>query len=148
MRWILPLSFLLLAHCTSAPQPSAEPEVSKMDRSKIQKTIASHRKYLSHCYGKAIMKKEAAKLEGTVFVQFKVGPDGKAFQPQFIPERSTLKDDQLNNCLFAGLTSWDFPVHPEGLELDIRYPFQFKATAPAGMQKKLDQFKNLRSRSE
>ena len=92
------------------------------------------------------MKKGNAQLKGTVMVHFTVGPDGRAKDPKMVEEKSSLKNKDLNDCLFAGITSWDFPVHPEGIDLDIKYPFQFRDTPPAGMQKTLDKFENLRNR--
>lgn len=141
---------LLLVQCTTPEKtdstPPPEKVESKVDRTEIRKTIASHKKYMSHCYGKALVSKNGAKLAGTVFVHFKIGPDGKALNPKMIPEKSTLQNESLNQCLFAGITSWDFPVHPDGLDLDIRYPFQFSELPPTGMQKTMDNFENLRNR--
>ncbi len=147
MRWILPILFLL-AQCTTpvkeAP-PAPEPAPPSVDRNKIRAAIGAHRKYLSYCYRKALTSENGAKLKGKVLVNFVVGPDGKATNPKMIPEKSTLKNKTLNKCLFAGITSWDFPVHPKGENLDISFPFQFSDLPPAGMQKKLDKFQNLRN---
>ena len=142
------LFFSALTHCSSAqkvedqkPEPSP---VSKVDRKAIIKTITSHKKYLSHCYGKTLTKKGNAALKGVVYISFEVGPDGAAKNPKMIDEKSSLKNEDLNKCLFAGITSWDFPVHPEGEPLEIRYPFRFRDTPPANMQNKLNQFEKLR----
>lgn len=134
---------LILVGCMTPEKPNT-PAPTPIDQTAISKTIASHKKYLSHCYGKAIMEKGGAHLTGTVLINFKVGPDGRAQQPRMIPEQSNLQNKNLNHCLFAGITSWDFPVHPEGKELDISYPFHFKNPPPAGMQKTLDRFEKLR----
>ncbi len=147
MPWILFL-FLLLTQCaTPPPEKPVEPAVEKpsVDRNKIKAAIGSHVKYLSYCYRKALTSEGGAQLKGKVVVNFVVGPDGKATQPKVLEDQSTLKNETLNQCLFAGLTSWDFPVHPEGEKLDILYPFVFSDKPPAGMQKKMDQFENLRN---
>lgn len=78
-------------------------------------------------------------------VQFQVGPDGRAVQPQVIEEKTTLHNENLNQCLFAGITSWDFPVSPDGGKMDIRFPFVFSDAPPAGMQNKMDKFEKLRT---
>ena len=137
-----------LINCTSGqkvePEKPEPPAASKVDRKAIIKTITSHKKYMSHCYGQTLTKKGNATLKGVVYISFEVGPDGAAKNPKMIEEKSTLKSEELNNCLFAGITSWDFPVHSEGEPLEIQYPFRFKDTPPANMQKKLNQFEKLR----
>lgn len=147
MNW-LPLLFILLTQCTTpkktTPLPPPTPQAT-IEPAKIKATIHAHRRYLSDCYGQALIKHPQKNATGTVFVEFKIGPDGKAFQPQVIASQSTLHLENLNQCLFAGIQSWDFPVHPNGEELTIKYPFQFNARPAAGMQKKLDQFERLRN---
>lgn len=142
--------FLLFAQCaTPQKQETAEkpaPADPGIDRNEIRKSLATHKKYLSDCYSKSLVTKKGAKLKGTVMIKFLVGPDGRATKPEVIDEKTTLKNQVLNQCLFAGITSWDFPVHPEGKEMDIRFPFHFSDRPPAGMQKKLDKFENLRNR--
>lgn len=142
---------LLLASCSSSTikqstASNAQIKQTKVDRKKISSTIFRHRSYLSQCYGKALTNRGNAKLKGVIFVQFSIGPDGKAISPEVIAEKSTLKNDELNKCLFAGLTSWDFPVHPEGEPLFVRYPFRFHDAPPKNMQNKLDQFQNLKTK--
>jgi len=148
MRWFSLLFFLATTQCTTPEKTSAKKESTavKVDRTEIKKTIHSHRKYLSHCYGKILTRKGKEKLKGRVFVNFKIGPDGKAFEPKMVKERSTIQDPQLNKCLFAGLTSWDFPVHAEGEIIEVKYPFRFHGGPPADMQKKMDKFEKLRPR--
>ncbi len=150
MRILLIVLLLGLVQCaTQSEFPSKEkkvPEKVSIDRSKIKKTIASHRGYMSQCYGKALLGKGSANLSGTLFVSFTIGPDGKATAPRVIPEKSSIQNDVLAQCLFAGITSWDFPVHPEGLDMDIRYPFVFSDRPPTGMQKTMDKFEKLRTR--
>ncbi len=143
---LLLLAFLILTHCSHTEKvesPKTE-TLEPVERKKIIKTIQSHRRYLSNCYGQALMGQGSAKLKGTVMVEFSIGPDGKAFSPKVVEEKSTLQNSTLNQCLFAGITSWDFPVHPKGMDLAIRYPFKFRDKPPAGMQKKMDQFEKMR----
>lgn len=147
--FLLTLMIIGLAHCSSTPEPQSAKEapaalVSKVDRKAIIQTIAGHKKYLSHCYGQTLTKKGNARLKGVVMVSFEIGPDGKARQPQVVPEKTSLINPSLNECLFAGLTSWDFPVHPKGEPVVVRYPFRFRDNPPGNMQNKLDQFEKLR----
>ncbi len=143
---------ILLIGCTSTPEPQqtegkqAHAEAPKVDRKAISKTIQKHRKYMSHCYGKTITKKGNARIKGLTYVEFSIGPDGRAKNPKMVPEKSSLKNPALNACLFEGITSWDFPVDPTGKEITVIYPFRFNAKPPRNMQKKLDMFENLRSR--
>lgn len=151
MKILIIILFLGLTQCVmhskyndkneKPPQSSQEAAV---DRAEIKKTISSHKGYMSRCYGQALMGKGSAKLTGTLFVGFTIGPDGKATAPHVIPEKTTIKSETLEKCLFAGITSWDFPAHPEGIDMDIRYPFVFSDRPPAGMQKTMDKFQSLR----
>lgn len=143
--------FLLLSQCTTAEKKtsttsSAQPAQSrqKFDQTKIRQAVASHKKYLSNCYGQALMEKKSAKLAGAVLIRFTIGPDGRATSPAVVPEKSSIDNKTLNQCLFAGITSWDFPVHPDGLDLDTQYLFQFSDKPPARMQKTLDKFEKFR----
>lgn len=136
-----------LAGCQS-PAPAEESQAQKdpkVDRAQIVKTISSHRHYLSQCYGKALTEKGSENLNGTLFVEFKIGPDGRASEPQVIQEKTDLTSPTLIQCLFAGIQSWDFPAHPDGEEIAVRYPFGFRANPPKQMQQKMDAFEKLRS---
>lgn len=143
---------ILLIGCSSSPEvektqeTASKKETPKIDRTAISQTIQKHRKYMSHCYGKTMTKKGYARIKGLTYVEFSIGPDGRAKNPKMVPEKSTLKNPALNECLFEGITSWDFPVDPSGQEITVIYPFRFNAQPPRNMQKKLDMFENLRSR--
>lgn len=145
MRWLL-FALLLLTQChtTPPPQKTSDGKNEKALRLKVANTIHSHRRYLSQCYGSTLMQRGKAETKGNVFVSFKIGPDGHAFSPVVVPEKSSLQNEKLNQCLFAGLASWDFPVDPARENMEVNFSFQFHDTPPAGMQNKLDKFQNLR----
>ena len=143
------LSFLWV-QCSLHPIEEKENDPSlrsgrQVDKKGISQTIRSHHKYIRQCYGQILTKKGNEKSKGQVMLHFKIGPDGKAFETNTIPEKSSLKNDSLNQCLFAGLQSWDFPVHPDGEEVEVKYPLRFDDRPPADMQKKLNQFEKLRN---
>ena len=62
-----------------------------------------------------------ARIKGLIYVEFNIGPDGRAKNPKMVPEKSSLKNSALNACLFEGITSWDFPVDPTGKEITVIY---------------------------
>ncbi len=150
MRYLL--FIVLFIGCTTSHNktetPPAVEETAKpqVDRKEISKAIQSHRKYMSYCYGKTISQKGNAKIKGLTYVEFQIGPDGRGKNPKMLPEKSTLQNPNLNECLFAGITSWDFPVAPDGQEVTVIYPFRFNDQPPTNMQKKLDQFQNIRDK--
>jgi hypothetical protein len=150
MPLILAFILLLTGCATSAPQregalPPPQDRISPETRKQIRQAIVSHHKYMAYCYRQALTSQGGAHLKGKTVVHFVVGPDGKARNPKVVPEESSLQSPRLTECLFEGITSWDFPVHPKGEDMDIIFPFAFSERPPAGMQKKLDQFENLRS---
>lgn len=144
MKKLIWIFALILCSCQTPQQVADQKSSSKMDSKGVRKTILSHRKYIGNCYGKTLTQKGSEHLKGAVMVNFVIGPDGKAHSARIIEEQSTIKSKALNDCLLAGLTSWDFPVHPDGKDVTINYPFVFRANPPANMQQKLDQFQKLR----
>lgn len=149
LKILLLLTATFYIGCTSSQKTTAAQEPKPtvtMDAKAVQQTISTHHRYLKHCYGQLIAKPGKTDLNGKVVVQFKIGPDGKALEPKMVEELSTLKEMSLNQCLFEGLTTWDFPVHPEGEVVTINYPFAFQSRPPANMQQKLDRFEQIRKK--
>ncbi|MEM7646906.1 MAG: AgmX/PglI C-terminal domain-containing protein [Pseudomonadota bacterium] len=144
MRW-LPFLFLL-TFCTSTPEEMDQEATEQVDRKGIRKTMLAHRKYIGNCYGKTLVIPGNEDLKGTMTVQFNIGPDGRAREAKVVPERSSLQNPDLSRCLIKGLSSWDFPSHPQGIEVSVFYPFIFRANPPPNMQKKLDLYEKLKTR--
>jgi TonB family protein len=138
---------LLITQCTLAVKedpPAPDFENTKQERLKISQTMASHQKYIRHCYGQALEKQQGGSLQGKLMVFFDVGPDGRASDVRVVPERSAINNPTLNRCLISGIQSWDFPVHPQGERMEVYYPFFFTDRPPAGMQKRMDRFQKLK----
>lgn len=145
MKFIFPILVLFLISCSSTPPPTPEKKVTQsVDRQAIRKTMFTHRRYIQNCYGKALVKKGSEHLKGILVIGFKIGPDGKAHSTKVLDQRSNLKNEQLSHCIIAGLKTWDFPVHPEGIEVSVNYPFVFRDSPPKNMQQKLDQFQKIK----
>jgi hypothetical protein len=147
MKHIL-LLFSLLAFlaCSTPPQTDmSDPEVlEQVDREGINKTMYRHRKHVSNCYGQALLEKGQENLKGKIMMQFRIGLDGKAKDIEALKEESTIDNNSLNDCIISGLKSWDFPVHPQGKVITIKYPLVFSDAPPASMQQKLDQFEKVK----
>jgi len=146
----LPLLFILsltyLVSCGTSPENRTDnPEVLKeVDRKGISQTMFRHRKHMSHCYGEALTKKGQEKLKGKIMVQFNIGQDGRAREIQALNKESTIQDKDLNNCIVKGLESWEFPVHPKGEVITVKYPIVFSDAPPSSLQNTLDKFEKLK----
>ena len=145
MAFLLSALLLVLASCSSTEKTTTkEPVVEKIDRKAIRQTMLTHRRYIGDCYGRALMAKGNEHLKGTIMIGFDIGPDGKAHSAKVLKERSNIDNAQLSKCIIAGLETWDFPVHPKGIDVSVNYPFVFREAPPKNMQNKLDQFQKIK----
>ena len=122
------------------PQAVARPPVG-LTRSQ---SVSLHSHEISDCYGRALTEKGSEHLKGKLVVNFNIDETGKSKDYQVVPRETTLNNQKLNNCLFAKMDNWSFPVHPDRVAVNVTYPFVFRANPPANMQKKMDQFEKLR----
>jgi len=143
-KFLTPLFLFVLSACVSTQQEADAVATKKVDRGGIRKSITAHNRYIRDCYGKTLLTRGNEQLKGKVMMNFEIGPDGRAHNPQVDPNKSTIHDKNLNQCLIKGLKSWDFPVHPDGKNITVNYPIRFNARPPKNMQKKMDHFENLR----
>lgn len=143
---LLILSLLCFVACGTSPENRTdEPEVLKeVDRKGISQTMFRHRKHVSNCYGQALTKKGQEKLKGKIMMQFNIGQDGRARAVQALDKESTIQNSDLKDCIVKGLESWEFPIHPRGEVITVKYPLVFSDAPPSSMQNTLDRFEKLK----
>ncbi len=143
MHFLL-LSALFLISCSSSP-PAKEPSpLSAEARKGIKSNFITHRKQISDCYGEAILKKGNEDLAGKLTVKFKINKDGSTSHITSVPEKTTLSDSDLFDCIKGHLSGWTFPIPDDKTEIDVTYPLVFSKDAPKNMQNKLDYFEKLK----
>ncbi|MCR9160771.1 MAG: AgmX/PglI C-terminal domain-containing protein [Nannocystaceae bacterium] len=111
-------------------QADDEARSAPLDHASIDEAIRSRLVDLRACYDARVAKEPG--LEGVVVATFVIDAQGAAKELTFTSE--SLDDAELNGCLAGILSTIEFPAPPEGEELAIKYPFDFRASRaePAG----------------
>lgn len=143
------LMLLILAGCATQKTQNFEekqPEIklATIDREGIRKTFYKHQRYIRQCYQKTLTANPDKKMNGMVTLNFDIDASGKGKSPSVVEKKTTLNDSKLHQCLYAGISSWDWPVARNGQVVNVIYPLKFNDAPPNDMQKKLDRFKNIR----
>ena len=148
MKKILIGLTLLLASCSTPEKKVDAPEAAKpkIDRQGIRESFKKHNRYIRSCYQKTLTANPDKKMTGKVTLSFDIDPSGKAQNASVVDKKTSLKDAFLNQCLIEGVSSWDWPVEPNGLTVNVIYPLLFNDKPPADMQNKLDKFQKLRKK--
>ena len=85
----------------------------------IKATIARYSSQVRACYEAGLQKWSG--LAGMVATKFEIGPNGRLSYLKIA--RSTLDNEQVENCIVRNMKRWQFP-HPEGgVTVKVSYPF-------------------------
>lgn len=144
MKFIVLILFFVLTQCTTGEKTPEQTAESKVDREGIRQTVLAHKKYIGNCYGRTLVEKGNEDLKGTIMIHFAINPEGKALAPKVVPDRSTINNNQLGQCIMDGIVSWDFPAPTDGKEYTVNYPFVFRDDTPSNMQNKMDRFEKIK----
>lgn len=111
-------------------QPTAQPSYRAGDGSEtrtqqvIASVVAQNRQKVRACYEAERAKNPA--LAGTLTLHFILDPQGNVTQANVVPERTTLKQPSLHQCVLDALRTISFPPSSRGFESQVNYPFDFK----------------------
>lgn len=115
------------------PAPSgADPDElppGKLDRDTIRKGIEAVTPLVKVCYEGAL--EDFPSAEGKITVGFRIiGEEGKGRveMSELDPERTTLFDEKLHDCMLKTIGDAEFES-PEGGAVTVRYPFVFETDA-------------------
>jgi hypothetical protein len=128
MRTIL-LTVLLIG-CATSPRPSTEPaslaaaQKTSADKELVRRVVQEHFDEVTHCYEQELAKTPT--LAGKVLLSFKIGAHGVVTAAQ----ASQGFDSNVESCLVSLVKQLSFPSLATA-ELEINYPFEFKATTVA-----------------
>ena len=133
---ILVLSLPTLAAAESRPliaRPAAKPvaagpDVSKMpfNQDSIKKVVTFHQPKIQACYEETLAAKDKA-VEGALKTSWVITADGMVKSAKIVKKGTTLKDQKLQDCVIAVLSSMTFPKPSDGKAQPIDYPFNLKA---------------------
>jgi len=101
-----------------------ETALEKKYREEIRLTIQSHLKEIRNCYVDSL--KINPELEGKVLVEFTIDDKGTAQEAKVIEAKSSIHNDQLNNCITDAFKTWKFPATSEGKKMTTSYPLILK----------------------
>lgn len=97
-----------------------EPVAGVIDSKALERAIASGRFQLQLCFELALRRNQAAK--GSMEWSWKIDSRGVISGISLV--RSTLKDEELVQCVRRRIAGWKLPK-PKGGSVEIRYPFEF-----------------------
>ncbi len=92
--------------------------VGDLDKSIIRRYVKRQIPKITYCYERELQGKPH--LDGTVTVQFVVGPDGKV-----LSSVASGLDEKVASCVADVIKAVDFPAATDGGRVQINYPFTF-----------------------
>ncbi|MBN8228316.1 AgmX/PglI C-terminal domain-containing protein [Corallococcus macrosporus] len=98
------------------------PEVdsSEVKPKDLARFIQSRKASIQRCYENGL--KRDPSLKGKVMVRFELTPQGRASNVEV--EESTLRSDEVINCIKTTMRAWTFPFKPSD-DVPVSYPFIF-----------------------
>lgn len=94
--------------------------MGSMDKAIIRRYIKRNIQKLSYCYEKELLVKPG--LEGTVTVEFVIGPNGNVVQ-----SKATGMNNKVASCIAEVIKAIEFPKDGGGIN-QVTYPFTFRPT--------------------
>ncbi|RKI45369.1 energy transducer TonB [Corallococcus sp. AB004] len=105
--------------------PQVVDSVPEVDSSEVKpkdlaRFIQSRKASIQRCYENGL--KRDPSLKGRVMVRFDLTPQGRASNVEV--EESTLRSDEVINCIKTTMRAWTFPFKPSD-DVPVSYPFIF-----------------------
>jgi hypothetical protein len=94
-----------------------------LDRDAIAEVIKRNIGQIRYCYERQLSSNPD--LYGKVMVRFTIDAGGEVAGPKI--EATTLKSAMVEGCILRRLASWKFPLPRGGTQVNVTYPFLFKA---------------------
>jgi len=88
----------------------------------INRVVQANRAAIKYCFEAALQQKPS--LQGAINVQWRI--DRKGFVTTTRVAKSSLNDAKVEGCILRQVKRWKFP-EPDGGEVDVVYPFLFRA---------------------
>ncbi|MBN9687349.1 MULTISPECIES: AgmX/PglI C-terminal domain-containing protein [unclassified Corallococcus] len=105
--------------------PQVADSVPEVDSAEVKpkdlaRYIQSRKASIQRCYENGL--KRDPSLKGRVMVRFNLTPQGRASDVEV--EESTLRSDEVINCIKTTMRAWTFPFKPSD-DVPVSYPFIF-----------------------
>lgn len=94
-----------------------------LDRDAIAEVIKRNIGQIRYCYERQLSSNRD--LYGKVLVKFTIGASGDVIDQKV--DSSTLKSAMVEGCILRRLAGWKFPLPKGGTNVNVSYPFLFKA---------------------
>jgi TonB family protein len=95
-----------------------------LSKDAILSVVKQHQNEIKFCYEQQLLKDP--QLAGKVVLDFTVGPDGRVTSAN-VADESTLRGPAVGTCMTARVRRWKFPRPEGGGEVNVRFPWVFKA---------------------
>lgn len=89
----------------------------------IVEIVKKNRDKVRACYDAAL--KESPDMKGNLVIHFKLDAEGIIAVAELVPDRSQITSPKVVECAIAALKGMSFPAHPEGMDTEVNYPFNF-----------------------
>jgi outer membrane biosynthesis protein TonB len=109
--------------------------MGSIDASAIEAALLARKNEFRYCYEQEINFQRSKtgslpKIAGRVGTNFTIGSSGRVANAAV--ESSTLKNDNIENCIIRVIRSIDFPIPRGGGLVQVTYPFKFSALNEGG----------------
>ena len=93
-----------------------------LSRDEVGRVIHSRISEIRYCYESSMIRKP--NIEGKLVVDFTIAASGRVRSANV--NKSSVRDERLNECILKRLARWEFPKPKSGVEVAVSYPFIFK----------------------
>jgi outer membrane biosynthesis protein TonB len=94
-----------------------------LDKDAIAEVIRRNLGQIRYCYERQLSSNRD--LYGKVLVKWMIGASGEVISPRV--DTTTLKSAMVEGCILRRMASWKFPEPKGGTQVNVAYPFLFKA---------------------
>ena len=94
-----------------------------LDKDAIAEVIRRNLGQIRYCYERQLSSNRD--LYGKVLVKWMIGASGEVISPRV--DTTTLKSAMVEGCILRRMASWKFPEPKGGTQVNVSYPFLFKA---------------------
>lgn len=95
---------------------------NRVEKDDIKIVIRNNKKLIRACYEKALI--NDPNLKGKIVARWTIDAEGSVIEANI--QSSTIKNEDLSQCLLNEIKSWKFPKPPIGSEAEVVFPFIFK----------------------
>lgn len=120
---LLMLLSAAFAGCVSRQEKTESKAAPVSEKEAIRLAVRDHMVEVHHCYRVAL--DDAPKAGGQLVVDWELDSEGRVVSATADLKSSTLKNQDISECVLTASKKWIFPKAPQGIRRKIKFPLTF-----------------------